>query len=590
MSIRLLFIISISLSLIACGGSSSSQAVNPPVPAPTPNADVRPQLLNIQANTQTIGLYEKIEWKITANAEHNNPFDRRDISLDARFTSPNNQQVSVAGYWDTREGWMLRFAPNQVGTWQFAITMTNKSGTSEQRIGQFNVTSSGKKGWIQPANLINASYSSRYFLHQDGSEFYGIGHSDTFAIFRNSDTAEQLLARMKNAKENYFVWWPFYYFSMVVNDYQNYHLLNTEAIDDVIEKTEQANMKLVFTLWDHSQLRDNNHPWENGRWHTHNGFNRLTNANDFFTNNEAWQWQQNLYRYIIARWGHSSAIAMWQTVSEVDGTNAFEHTNTWHQKITNYFKEHDPYGHPVTASMAGDKSWPEGHQVMDVPQVHIYRDLLTDKDNARSPAKIIDSASIIASYTQQMWQSQPKPNWIGEFGVINHPINPDQNYYPEVFHNALWAALSSGSAMTPAEWNDFSDWGNITSSMTTTLQHFSTFVERLSLAKWAPSPLTITVPTEMKAWGIASEQGGMIWLQDIQLRGESITQIRSQRQPTSPINIEINNLKAGDYQITPYRTQEGEFLTAFTVSCQAASPCVIAIPSFVNDIALLITP
>ncbi len=575
----------------SCGGGSSSTPNEPnPVPPPItpPSTNVQPSLSNVVANIQSIGLYEKIEWSIDANAQYDNPFDIRDVSLNALFTAPNGDETTVAGYWDTRRGWILRFAPPLTGQWQYAITITDSGGTSDAVTGEFAVTQSTSKGMIKVANQINPDYSPRYFLHQDGSEFYGIGHSDTFAIFRNSDTADRFIATLKNAKENYYVWWPQYYFPITQNSYQSFNLGNIEVIDDVIEKTEQADLKLVFTIWDHSQLRNNSHPWSDGRWQTHNGFRQLTSATDFFTDEEAWQWQQNLYRYIIARWGHSSAIAMWQTVSEIDGTNAFENSNAWHQKVNDYFKTNDPYQHPTTGSMAGDKTWPEGHRVMDAPQVHIYRDLLTDKDDARSPAKVIESASVIADYTQNMWQDNAKPNWIGEFGVINHPVNQDENYYPEVFHQALWSALAAGAAMTPAEWNDFSDWGQLTSSMITSLQHFATFVDRLSLAKWNPSPLIITSPNNTKAWGVGSEQGGVIWLQDTTLQGESVTTIREQRLPTTPSFIEVNNLPAGDYQITPYNIQQGEFLSPLSITCQMNVPCLITVPAYLGDVALLI--
>ncbi|MGB0833456.1 MAG: DUF5060 domain-containing protein [Psychrobium sp.] len=589
MTISRWLFLSLSLVLMGCGGSSSSQTTTP-TPEPTPPAPpiIAPEITNAVSDKQTTGRYQKIEWQLDINASYDNPFDQRQVSVDARFISPNSETHDINGYWDIRRGWIVRFAPNQIGNWKVNFSVTTPNQQSAEVNQQFNVTASNEKGIIQVANQIDSAYSPRYFMHQDGSEFYGIGHSDAFSIFRNSDTADRLLARMKTANENYFVWWPFFYFSMVETNYNNFNLQNTEMIDEVIEKTEQAGLTLVFTLWDHSQLRDNNHPWSDGRWHRNNGFNQLTNANEFFTDEEAWQWQQNLYRYIIARWGHSSAIAMWQTVSEIDGTNAFENANNWHQKINDYFKENDPYRHPITASMAGDKTWPEGHAVMDVPQVHIYRDLLTDKDDARSPAKVIESASIIANYTSNMWQAQAKPNWIGEFGVINHPVNQDEDYYPEVFHNALWSALASGAAMTPAEWNDFSDWGQVTAEMTTTLQHFATFVDRLSLAKWNPSPLNITSPNGIKAWGIASEQGGMIWLQDTTLQSESISNIRLRRQTTAQLTIELNNMPAGDYQVAPYNTQLGEFLAPLSVTCQSNTPCLIAVPEFVGDVALLI--
>lgn len=341
----------------------------------------------------------------------------------------------------------------------------------------------------------------------------------------------------------------------------------------------------MFTIWDHSQLRDSIHPWGEGLWDINNGFSQLTDINSFFSDDTSWRSQQNLYRYIIARWGYSSAIAMWQTVSEINGTNAFENTDVWHVKINQYFVDNDPYRHPTTASKAGDLDWPEGHAVMDSPQVHIYRDLLTDKNDPKSPAKVIESAEIIAEYTNNMWLAQEKPNWIGEFGVINDPSDESKNYYPEVFHNALWSALVAGAAMTPAEWNDFDEWEEVTQAMQATLKNFSRFVGGLSLAEWAPNILNINAPNSVNVWGIAGNKGGVIWLQDATLRGNTIDNIRTLQSFHVPLTLEVTGLSAGEYDITPYNTRSGEFLAPKVLVCNGSSICFVDVDSFNSDIA-----
>lgn len=589
-------VVILSCSLAACGGSSSSTpeppVIEPPITTETPPVivpnSITPVVDNASANTSSLGNYEKYQLAVQLTAQYNNPYDQREIALNAVFTSPSNEVFNVAGFWDDNLGWTIRFTPSEVGQWTYNLSATDKNGTSDLITGDFTTTQSTDSGWIQSANMIDDAYSSRYFMHQDGSEFYGIGHGDVFSIFRTANSASRLLTRLKSADENYFIWWPFFDFSPVESNFDTYDQSNLNLIDDVLELTETADLKMVFTLWDHPQLRDSTHFWDDGRWDNNNGFSQLISATDFFTDNEAWEWQENLYRYIIARWGYSSAIAMWQTVSEIDGTNAFENTNPWHEKVNSYFVENDPYRHPTTASKAGDLNWPEGHAVMDSPQVHIYRDLLTDKDNATSPAKIVESAEIIANYTIDMWDAQAKPNWIGEFGVMNSTTNEDLNSYPELFHNALWSALAAGAAATPAEWNDFDDWGQITDSMELTLQNFSQFVEQLSLAKWNPEQLIITSANDTKVWGVAGQQGGLIWLQDVRLKGESISSIRTLQTTYPPSTLEVTGLAPGEYEITPYNTKLGTFVTPFSITCVTGTPCLIQVSSFLGDIALRI--
>jgi len=72
--------------------------------------------------------------------------------------------------------------------------------------------------------------------------------------------------------------------------------------------------------------------------------------------------------------------------------------------------------------------------------MHVY-----NFKNGSLTADTVKAADILAQWTSLMWNQADKPNWVGEFGT------PGDTYYPELFHNSIWAALGSGAAMTPAE-------------------------------------------------------------------------------------------------------------------------------------------
>ena len=287
---------------------------------------------------------------------------------------------------------------------------------------------------------------------------------------------------------------------------------NVKVIDTIVRDAQNKGIALIFTLWDHPELRDSTHAWKDGRWASNNGFRRLGDISSFFTSDEAWAWQENLYRYVIARWGYSPAIGMWQTASEINGTNAYGHTDEWHAKVNSYFAENDPYRHPTTASKSGDVDWPEGFEVMDAPQVHVY-------DFADGP---VAAADTIAYWTKLMWDQAEKPNWVGEFGV------PGNAQYPELFHNSIWAALAAGAAMTPAEWNSGGSFGRLTPEMKADLAHLAGFVQETPLAHWNPSPLQIdSSDPAVRGWGVAGSDGGLIWVQDYALEGQPIDDVRA---------------------------------------------------------------
>jgi hypothetical protein len=411
-----------------------------PTPEPTVLAGPPPVISAVEQDRTEVPRYEALELTVDLEATYANPYDAREIALDGLFTAPDGSEWRVPGFWDGDGSWRLRFTPSQEGEWRYAVTAQDASGASQPAEGAFQVTASDRQGWLQVGSWLDPAYSPRYLVYHDGTPFYGVGHADALNILIDGFNLERgvgLFEDMQAAGENYVVWWPFYAMSPVNNSYDDYAVQNLKVIDTIVRSAEQRGIHLVFTLWDHPQLRDGTHAWGDGRWAATNGFRKLGGIDSFFSDDEAWAWQENLYRYMIARWGYSPAIGLWQTVSEINGTNAYAQTDLWHERVNAYFVANDPYRHPTTASKSGDVDWLAGWQAMDVPQVHLYE----FDDGA------VAAAAVIADWTADMWNAAEKPNWIGEFGVT------DAAQYPELFHNAIWAALGAGAAMTPAEWN-----------------------------------------------------------------------------------------------------------------------------------------
>jgi hypothetical protein len=517
--------------------------------------------------------YGSVEFALALKAKYSNPYDAREVDLTGIFTAPDGKQMTVPGFWDGEEAWKLRFTPSQVGLWKYAVTVKDMNGMSEPLTGEFSVTPSDLRGWIIPGNAFDPSYSPRYLVYHDGTPFYGVGYCEALNILIDGFDVEDGVGLFDNMKEtgaNYVVWWPMYTNSIVSSRYDEYATGNMKVIDAVVKDAEKEGVVLVFTVWDHPNLRDSTHAWGDGNW-GRNGFSKLGDINSFFTSDEAWAWQANMYRYIIARWGYSTSIGMWQTVSEINGTNAYGQTDAWHTKVNNYFVENDPYRHPTTASGSGEVDWPEGYAVMDMPQMHIYDFPNND---------VVQAADVIAGWTEWMAGDAGKPNWIGEFGVKGNDA------YPELFHNSIWAALGAGASMMPAEWNSGGTWGRMTPEMNADLERLAVFASDLPLAKWNPSALQIVASDgEVRGWGRAGRDGGLLWLQDYSLEGSAIEDVRNLMPVRSGVLVELIGLPAGTFVVMPYDTWQGIYLDAFDVECTDAS-CVIPLPDFKSDMAI----
>jgi hypothetical protein len=519
------------LFLTACGGNQIPAA---PTVAATPTIGVDlPRITSVELDRNEVPRYESIELTLDIDAEYSNPYDAREIALEGVFTSPEGTAMLIPGFWDGKASWKIRITPSVEGTWTYAVSVRDGRGSSLPGLGEFTVVPSDLHGWIVPGNSFNANYSGHYLVYHDGTPFYGVGHCEALNILIDGFDVEdgvRLFDTMKAANENYLVWWPLYTNSPVNSSYDDYSVGNMKVIDSIVKDAEKEGIFLIFTIWDHPQLRDDKHPtWDTGNW-SRNGFSKLSSLEDFFVAEEPWAWQENLYRYIIARWGYSPAIGMWQTVSEVNGTNSLDQTDPWHVKVNSYFVEHDPYRHPTTASGSGEVDWSDGHVVMDAPQVHLY-DWNEDA---------VGAAAHTAEWTSLMWDRTERPNWIGEFGTTGN------TYYPELFHHSIWAALASGSSMTPAEWNSGGAWGRMTPELNADISRLAQFVMDMPLAEWNPSKLQITSrDAQVRAWGLAGEAGGLFWVQDFSLTGKPIEEVRSGMTVRAGVQLDVQGLTSG---------------------------------------------
>jgi len=301
-----------------------------------------PRILAVAPDRSAVARYERLELTIELEAVYDNPYDIRQVDLMAVFRGPDGSEWVVPGFWDGEEAWRVRFTPSIEGEWRYRLRVRDRNGESESQDGRFTCLPSDHHGWLQVGGWVDPAYSTRYLVHHDGYPFYGVGHCDAFDLMSYGWDAEDgfaLFDRMAQHGENMLVYWPIYSNPFFATYYDRYSAPDLKVIDLIVEDAAREGIYLVFTIWDHDLLRDETHSWPNGLWETHNGFRQLGSLGSFFTDEEAWAWQENLYRYVIARWGYSPAVGLWQTVSEIEGTNAGRHADRWHERAPPHYGE-----------------------------------------------------------------------------------------------------------------------------------------------------------------------------------------------------------------------------------------------------------
>jgi hypothetical protein len=107
----------VALIISACTPAEVNVATTTTVPTTNPpsTAPGLPSILAVDASVEEIGNYGLFELTVDLQADYANPFDQRQVSLDAVFARPDGSEWDVPGFWDARDAWRFRFTPSQVG-------------------------------------------------------------------------------------------------------------------------------------------------------------------------------------------------------------------------------------------------------------------------------------------------------------------------------------------------------------------------------------------------------------------------------------------------------------------------------------------
>lgn len=386
----------------------------------------------IYAAHEAVGQFEKYEIVLELAGTFQNPYDPDEVDLGAVFTSPSGAEWDINGFYDG-ERWLIRFAPDEAGAWTYRAHLVTEEGRFEYKQLGFTVEPSSRVrgGLTVPVD------GDRFLQYRDGTKFLAVPVAYPWQV------TEGRLDQLSEAGANIITYWNGNYDGAgngggreQLESFQTgpgrYDMNKAERIDEVLDWLEARHMQMNFVVWPHDSLAHKiNWP---ATW-SQSAYSRLGEAVDFYKSEEMWGYQEKLYRYMIARWGHSPSLGIWDLIVEVNGTDGHmlgspAEADAWLKRVDDYFKAHDPYRHPTMASMAGNREdyWDYAYQTVDIADRENYYDL---------------HYSAYAEDVQLRYKSYRKPIWIGETGNMTDR---------KVFHQAIWAAYSNGLAGFPTWW------------------------------------------------------------------------------------------------------------------------------------------
>jgi hypothetical protein len=399
--------------------------------------------------------YEKAEWDVLINAAFSNPYLQEDIVLDMMLTAPSGKKLVLPCYYESGKSggasrWKARFMPQEKGRYSYLFRLKKGNQAAASQAGNFNADKSDGKGILH-------AHDSWTFKFDNGTLFRGIGENICWESRADDDSKffkalhekekynyEYMLRALAKHGGNYFRTWicswnlPLDWKSGINSRrYSNSdEYFNPSAIlkmDRLVNLSDSLGVHMMLTLGEGS------HDEKNGRY--------AVSTPDFFINAQAKAQYKNRLRFIVARWGYSSAIGAWEFFNEIDNVQFRNASNpipaenivAWHDEMSAYLKSIDPYGHLVTTSISHrDLKGLNSLDHIDFNQKHIY------KKNTALPVTIVQ-------YTKDFG----KPYVIGEYGY-EYDWSKNFNLFAiemdSDFKRGLWYGLFTPTPILPLSW------------------------------------------------------------------------------------------------------------------------------------------
>ncbi|MDP4274101.1 MAG: DUF5060 domain-containing protein [Bacteroidota bacterium] len=411
--------------------------------------------------------YKKAEWDIRLVANWANPYLQEEITLDMLITSPTGKKQTLPCYFETgisgkESVWKARFAPQETGHYKYYFRL-NKYGktVSVTKFQSFYSKPTDKNGFIHLKN-------NWAFQFDNGKPFRAIGENIAWES-RDFDDSKYFKKLHENPKYNYN-----YMLSSLASNGGNFYrtwicrwnlpldwkngfnnkryrvsdgYFNPSAVarmDSMINLADSLGLYIMLTFGPGAySIKDG-------------GFS--PSAEDFFVNPKSKTRYKNRLRYIVARWGYSTSVAAWELFNEIDNVQYSENGKVisadsivkWHDEMSTYLKQQDPYGHLVTTSISHrDLKGLNSLSCIDFNQKHIY------KNTSSIPSQIV-------KYEKDFG----KPYVIGEFGYEWDWSKNFDEFAEEMdydFKRGLWYGLFSPTPILPMTWWwEFFDHRNMT--------------------------------------------------------------------------------------------------------------------------------
>ena len=411
-------------------------------------AGMNAQIASVTPSAAKVKQYDAIFFEVALAGEWENPYLQEEAALDMVLTAPSGKELVLPCFYKSGECsasvWEARFTPQEKGKYTYFFRYSEDGKVaSETEPATFRSRRSKGKGFLH----VRDNWT---LVYDNGKPFRGVGINlcwesrteDDSKFF--SDLHEQhdrfnfdamLPDFAKNGGNFTRMWicdWNFPIDRQ--SGFNNHRYTETEEymnesacarLDHVLNLCEDLDIKIMLCM----------------------GQGNVKPYREFFNCDCAKTRYRNYLRYIVARWGYSPAVGMWEFFNEIDnvqhndpaGVIPAEEIVAWHDQMSTYMASIDPFQHIRTTSISHrDLEGLNDLADLDINQKHIY-----------------NATHVVPETIDAYSAKHNKPYIVGEVGYEWDWSKNFDDFADGMimdFRRAFWYGLFSQTSVTPMTW------------------------------------------------------------------------------------------------------------------------------------------
>lgn len=486
------------------------------------NSDQPWRFQQVKVQTSSPKQFEPFALTFDIQGFHGNPYDPKDIEVWVELETPSKQILKHPAFYSEdhtivfehgREilrdlgsaSWNLRLTPVEQGKYSWRLiaspgeTSQDEASQNEQFIyheGEFQCEAGSGHGFVRVSRK-----DPQYFETSDGTFFYPIGHvtrspddarwqplafddPDSLPAADLSDPSWRTVKyaswfkQMQQAGENFCViwmspWWLGLEWSETRPGYGGvgqYNQRHAAQLDEILQLAEQHQIKVLLFTANHGRYSTVvDREWFENPHRSKAPDGPVATPTDFFESDACRIAEQNRLRYILARWGYSTAlmgIGLCTETGWLDPYHGFqadidapvvggaareqkrinqrrELVVDWYRSISRYVRSMDIHEHIVTLQFA---KLDDGNEAWEYPEFEIvlnnaYAGQLTSHWLAKYLEQPIEgTADGFLAWSRHLGRKD-KPSLVAEWG--GHHLHNASSCLKTELRTGAWAISMS---------------------------------------------------------------------------------------------------------------------------------------------------